>query len=341
MIRYQGVSKEKIKKAHELNYLEPTETLDGWLKIEGYDFSRPFNFKEFIESYFTTGFQATSVARAIQIIRKMRKEKATIFLGFTSNMATCGIRDIIAYLVKEKMVDVLVTTAGGVEEDIIKTIKPFVLGSYDARGHTLHQKGINRTGNIFIPNDRYIYFERLLNNFLKKIYKRQKDTGKIINAVDFVHELGKEVNDEKSICYQATKNNVPIICLPLTDGSLGDIIYFFKQNNKDFQIDMVDDLVTITNIALNAEKTGIIVIGGSVPKHQIANANLFRGGADYAVYITTATESEGSNAGANIEEAISWGKIKSTAEQVKVYSEASIVFPLIVAGAFMDYKNKH
>jgi deoxyhypusine synthase len=111
-------------------------------------------------------------------------------------------------------------------------------------------------------------------------------------------------------------------------------------------MDLTDDIVHITNIALNAPKTGIIALGGSVPKHHIANANLFRDGADYAVYLTTAHEFEGSNAGANIEEAISWGKVKPQAKRAKVVGDASITFPLLVAGAFKlgtttENKTKH
>ncbi len=124
--------------------------------IKGYDFEQPFNLDKFIDSFYTTGFQATNVGRAIELIKKMREEKVTIFFGFTSNMASCGIREIITYLTKNKMIDVIVTTAGGVEEDFIKTLKPFVLGEFNADGVELRKKGINRTGNIFVPNDRYI-----------------------------------------------------------------------------------------------------------------------------------------------------------------------------------------
>ncbi len=333
--RYKGVKKELVDKAHNINYPpEKCVTLDDWTPVKGYDFSTDFDFDKFISSYFQTGFQATNLAIAIDIIQQMKKDNATVFLGLTSNMISSGLREIIAWLVKEKLVDVLVTTAGGVEEDIIKSIKPFVIGNFNTPGSYLKDQGVNRTGNLFIPNDRYLYFERLFNKFLDKVYDKQKRTGKIINSTDFVYELGKEIKDENSVVYWATKNKIPLICLPITDGSMGDLIYFFKQKNPDFQLDIADDIVTITNIALNAEKTGLIALGGSVPKHHIANANLFRGGADYAVYITTAHEGEGSNAGANPDEAVSWGKIKPDAKMIKVEGDATIIFPLIIAGAF-------
>lgn len=332
------LNEEQVNKAKRTDFVMPTMTLDDWPKVEGYDFSKEFDIKKFLKSLYHTGFQATQLNEAIHIFKDMKKDKATIFLGYTSNMVSCGLREIIAYLAKNKIVDVLVTTAGGVEEDLIKIFKPFVIGSYNTQGGFLRENGINRTGNIFIPNDRYVYFERFFNTFLERIYNNQKTTGKIITTKEFCFELGKELElqncekKEESICYWAYKNNLPLFCPGLTDGSMGDLIFFFKYKHKDFKIDIADDIVDITKIALNSEKTGIIALGGSLPKHAIANANLFREGADYAIYLTTAQEYEGSNAGANIEEAKSWGKVKDTEKNVKVVGDCSITFPLLVAG---------
>ncbi len=338
MARYH--EDEKLKRVHDYVFLEPTVDLAGWPEVKGYDFEGKFNFWQFLKSYYHTGFQATSLYNAIVLIRQMRREKATIFLGYTSNMISCGVREQIKYLTKNKLVDVLVTTTGGLEEDIIKAKKPFVLGSYDADGGSLREKGINRTGNIFIPDDRYLFFESFMNGLLKRLYSIKK----VWTIAEFVKEMGKEletlaksdpeINPESSVTYWAYKNSIPYFVLPLVDGSVGDIIYFFKRTHPDFIIDETSVIVEINNIAMNAEKSGVIALGGSVPKHLVANANLFREGADYAVYITTAMEYEGSNAGANPDEAVSWGKFKAKRTTVKVYAEASLVFPLIVAGAF-------
>lgn len=334
MVHYEKLSEQQLDDAHKHNFIMPTMTLEGWPEVKGYDFTGDFDAKKFFESLFYTGFQATELAKAIRIVKEMRKEKATVFFGFTSNMASCGVRDVIAWLCKEKLLDVLVTTIGGVEEDIIKCLKPFVLGSYDTPGGVLRDHGINRTGNLFIPNDRYLYFERFMNTFLERVNNEYTKQGRIITTRQFCDEIGKEIDNEESYCYWCHKNNIPVFCPAPTDGSAGDMIFFFKQKHPEFKMDLTDDIVDITKIALNAEKTGIIAIGGSVPKHHIANANLFRDGADYAIYLTTATEYEGSNAGANIEEAISWGKVKETAKRAKVVGDASITFPLLVAGAY-------
>ena len=304
------------------------------VEIRGYDFEEGMDFDRFLERYMSTGFQATNIGRAIEVAKKMRGEKVTVFFGYTSNMVSSGIRDVIRYLVKNRMVHVLVTTAGGVEEDIIKCLKPFVLGRFDAKGAELREKGINRIGNVFVPNDRYIKFERFMNVFLPKMLEKQRGLGRPLAPSELVRELGKEINDERSIYYWAYKNDIPVFCPALTDGSFGDMTYFFKKKNPEFRIDIMDDLIRINDIAINAEKTGIILLGAGVIKHHICNANLFRDGADYALYINTAQEFDGSDAGARPDEAVSWGKIRPEAKSVKVYGDATIIFPLVVAGAF-------
>lgn len=330
----EKIDRKKIHKAWKVEFKQSEEAIGEIIK--GYDFTQTFDLEEFLNSYLHTGFQASHLALAIDIIKEMRRKRATIFLAYSSNIVSSGLREIIAYLVRNKFVHVLITTAGGIEEDIMKTHKPFVLGSFGLDGKELRKKGINRIGNILVPNERYIWFERLMQKFLAKLYKRQIETGKIISASEFIYEIGREVNDTNSIYYWATKNNIPCFCPALTDGAIGDSIFFFKQDHRDFKIDIADDMVRLVNIALNAKKTGIIILGGGFVKHHACNANLFRDGADYVVYVTTDTEEGGSDSGARPDEAVSWGKIKAkpSGRMIKVYGDATVMFPLIVAGAF-------
>lgn len=317
------------------NILKKGRNVKG-LAVKGYDFPGSFDINDFLDSYGTTGFQATHLKAAVDIIKQMRKDKATIFLGYTSNMVSSGLREAICYLAKNKFVDVIVTTAGGVEEDVIKTLRPFILGSFKADDKALREAGINRIGNVLVPNECYIEFEKLMMPFLKQLYKEQKKTGKIISCSDFSKRLGMLVKDENSILYWASKNGIPVFCPALTDGSIGDMMYFFMHEHPDFKLDIADDLKKLTDIAMDSKKTGAIILGGSLPKHHIMNANLPRGGTDYTVYITTGTEGDGSVAGARTEEAISWGKQSFSASSVTVEGDATIIFPLIVAGAFRN-----
>ncbi len=307
-------------------------------KIQGYDFSKDFDAKKFFESFKYTGFQATNLGKAIELVKKMQKENAFIFLGFTSNIGTSGLREQIAHLAKNKLINFMVTTTGGLEEDIIKTHGDFLHGDFEADGAKLREKGVNRTGNIFIPNERYIWFEEFMQPFLKKIYENQKKTGKIIDSAEFVKLLGKELegkeNCEESYTYWAYKNNIPLLCVPLADGAIGDHIYLFKKDHPDFMIDLSKELEALYDTVLVQDKIGAILLGGSVPKHHIMNACMLREGADYTVYINTGYEGEGSNAGANPEEAKSWGKAAHNKDSVKVWCEATIAFPILVASVF-------
>ncbi|NXT93220.1 DHYS synthase, partial [Anhinga rufa] len=128
------------------------------------------------------------------------------------------------------------------------------------------------------------------------------------------------------------QNNIPVLSPALTDGSLGDMIFFHSYKRPGLVLDIVEDLRLINTRAIFARKTGMIILGGGLVKHHIANANLMRNGADFSVYVNTAQEFDGSDSGARPDEAVSWGKIRMDA--TPVYADASLVFPLLVAETF-------
>ena len=135
-----------------------------------------------------------------------------------------------------------------------------------------------------------------------------------------IHRLGREIADPSSIYYWASVHNIPVFCPALTDGSLGDMLYFhtFKTSPRQLRIDIVEDIRKINTLAVRASRAGMIVLGGGVVKHHIANACLMRNGAESAVFVNTAQEFDGSDAGARPDEAVSWGKIKVGGDSVKV-----------------------
>lgn len=279
----------------------------------------------------TMGFQATSVGDAVRIINEMRSwrdaetgDGATIFLGYTSNMISSGLREVFRYLVQHRHVSAIVTTAGGVEEDFIKCLAPTYIASFNLPGATLREKGMNRIGNLLVPNDNYCKFEDWVVPILDKMIEEQeaaKGTEEefVWTPSKLIHRLGKEVNDERSVYYWAWKNDIPVFCPALTDGSLGDMLYFhtFKTSPQRLILDTIEDLRRVNTLAVRAKQAGMIILGGGVVKHHIANACLMRNGAEYAVYINTAQEFDGSDAGARPDEAVSWGKIKVDAKSVK------------------------
>ena len=283
-------------------------------------------------------------------------KRTTIFLGYTSNLVSSGLRDVLRYLVQHRHVSAIVTTAGGVEEDLIKCLAPTYLGSFSADGAQLREQGMNRIGNLFVPNDNYCKFEDWVVPIFDRMLEQQEGARRqsairnqqIKNDADFeapfvwtpsrmIDRLGAELNDDRSIYTWAARNKIPVFCPALTDGSLGDMLYFhsYKASPRELTLDIRSDIRTINDLAMKAPRAGMIILGGGIVKHHIANACLMRNGAESAVFVNTANEFDGSDAGAQPDEAVSWGKIKSNGRSVKVFAEATVVFPLIVAATFV------
>jgi len=327
-------NEKNTEKSARKNVLFDSDEVNG-ISIKGYDFDNGLDYSKLLDSLSSTGFQATHFARAVSIINKMIKDNATIYLGYTSNLVTSGLRDIFRYLAKNKKVSVIVTTAGGIEEDLIKCLGDFILGEFSASGELLNKKGVNRAGNIYIPNTLYCKFEEFMTPILEKIYEEQKKTGNIICVSEFIKILGKEINDEKSIYYWCYKNDIDVYCPAIIDGSIGDMIHFFMYKHQDFKLDIAGDIHKMNEYTIVQKKTGTIILGGGVVKHHINNSNMMRNGTDYAVYINSSQEWDGSDAGARPDEAVSWGKIKPNSESIKVFGDATILFPLIVAKCFV------
>lgn len=329
--------------------------------VHGYDFNQGVDYHKLFESYKTVGFQAMYMGQAIDIINHMikyrlsddpieeeeedeykdpevrKKTRCTIFLGYTSNMASCGMRDIIRYLCEHKMIDAIVTTCGGIEEDFIKCMAPFYLGDFALRGKDLREKGLNRTGNLLVPNENYCLFEDWMSPILKEMLQIQKEKNKIWTPRKIIKFMGQKINNKNSIYYWCAKNHIPVFCPAITDGSIGDMMFFNNFRNPGLIVDILGDLVKLNKMSIHAKKTGMIILGGGLIKHHICNANLMRNGADFSVYINTAQEFDGSDAGARPDEAVSWGKIKTNAECVKICAEVTLVFPVIVAETFARY----
>ncbi|GFO05967.1 deoxyhypusine synthase [Plakobranchus ocellatus] len=286
---------------------------EGSKEVKGYDFNDGVNYKKLFESYACSGFQATSVGNAITEINRMidcklqpiPEDKAkgtnpnpgrpmtncTIFLSYTSNLVSAGTREVIRYLVQHNMVDCLISSAGGIEEDFIKCLAPTYLGDFALKGRELRLKGINRIGNLLVPNSNYCKFEDWVIPIFDAMLEEQKEQGIVWTPSKLIARLGKEIDNPDSIYYWAYK-------------------------------------------AVYAVNSGMIILGGGLIKHHTCNANLMRNGADFSVFVNTGNEFDGSDSGARLDEAISWGKIKITASPVKVYADASVIFPILVAESF-------
>jgi len=279
-----------------------------------------------VEKMSTAGFQASHLGQAVKLIEEMKKEKAAIFLGFTANLMASGLRGIVKELCRKKFVDAIVTTAGSIDHDIIKSFIPYKLGSFMADDVELHQKGVNRLGNIFVETKGFEILEKKMQQWLKEIYGREKS----ISPSQLAGFLGEKLPEE-SFLHWCTKNKIPVFCPGITDGAIGLQMHFFKQENPDFAVDATKDMKELSNLVLTAEKTGAIILGGGISKHHIIGANILRDGLDFAVYVSTAAEFDGSLSGAQTREAKSWGKLKEKGNSVQVNCDATIAFPIIAS----------
>ena len=129
---------------------------------------------------------------------------------------------------------------------------------------------------------------------------------------------------------------MPIFCPSITDGAIGFHLYLYQQKHQDFVIDVVKDFGNILFSSSHDEKKAVIALGGSVSKHHAILCTLLNGGAEYAVYMTTAHKTSGSMSGATTEEAKSWGKVKDESDVATVIGDVTIMFPLAMFKALEE-----
>jgi deoxyhypusine synthase len=273
------------------------------------------------------GFTTSKVYVAYEILRDMFREENTTFLSFPADIISTGTRGIINQLVKEKLVDVIITTTGTLDHDIARTFRDYYCGSFDYPDRELKDLGINRLGSVVIPDESYgEIMESFMQPELEKLYSEKKTWA----TWEIIQRIGLKLNSEDSILYNAAKNGIKVFVPGITDGSFGSQLWSFREMNHDFMVDVLADEHELSDIIFDAKKTGSLMIGGGISKHHTIWWNQFRGGLDYSVYITTAQEYDGSLSGAKLEEAISWKKVKPDARFVNVYGDVTLILPVMV-----------
>ena len=288
------------------------------------------------QMYESGGFSVKKVAVGVDIIERMIKEKNCIkFLSFPACICATGTRGIIKELIKRKLFDVIITTSGTLDHDLARVWKNYFHGSFNVDDKQLHKQKINRLGNIFIPNECYgKILEQKMQPVLIELGKiKQKWSTKEL-VWEFGKHLEKEKNRNDSIIYWSWKNKIPMFIPGITDGAFGSHIWMYYQENRDFTIDLLKDEQELSDFIFDAKKTGALIIGGGISKHHTIWWNQFRGGLEYAVYITTAVEYDGSLSGAQTREAISWGKIKEKADNITIEGDATLLLPIMINALF-------
>ncbi len=283
------------------------------------------------------GFTAGKLATGVDIMESMVNTKGCVkFFSFTADIVATGTRGAIKELVKRKLFDIVITTCGTLDHDVARCWKDYYKGSFLMHDSRLHKEGVNRLGNVLVPNDSYgIIIEKKIIAMLEDLYKEGK---RELSTAELSREIGLRCCDETSIMYWAARNNIPVIVPGITDGSVGYQLWFFSQDHRDFKINLLKDEEYLNNVIFDAKKTGGLIVGGGISKHHTIWWNQFKDGLDYVVYVSTADEWDGSLSGARPREAVSWGKISEKAKRTMIEGDATVVLPIMTSALLARLK---
>ena len=319
-------------------------------KIQHIDISK-FNSIKLIESYEKMAFQSRNLARACKIYNKMIKDKeCSIILCLAGSLVSAGLKKIIIDLIKNNMVDAIVSTGAiVVDQDFFEGLGfNHYKGFSDADDEQLRKLMIDRIYDTFIDEEDL----RICDMTIKRIADKLK-TG-VYSSREFIIEMGKYLEKngkQESFVLEAYKKQVPIFCPAFSDSSAGFGLVFHQkqQKEKSISIDSVKDFRELTEIKIKSKETGILMIGGGVPKNFVQDTVVASDilGIEspmhkYAVQLTVADERDGALSGSTLKEANSWGKVDINLEQM-VYGEATVTFPLLASYVYHkgDWKQRN
>jgi deoxyhypusine synthase len=307
--------------------------------IKDYEFPEEMSVDELVNQMEKAwGFTAGKLAVGVNILETMVKEPNCLkFLSFTGNLVATGTRGVLKELVKRKLVDVVITTCGTLDHDMARCWRNYYRGSFVMNDSKLHKEGVNRLGNVLVPNDSYgTIIEEKVQALLQELWKEGK---REVSGSELTRELGKRCCNETSILYWAAKKDIPVYVPGITDGAVGYQTWLFSQDH-DFKLNLLKDSGQLNNLVFDAKKSGALIVGGGISKHHTIWWNQFKDGLDYVVYVSTADEWDGSLSGARPREAVSWGKISEKARRIMVEGDASVILPVMASSLFTRLNKK-
>ncbi|NWG11397.1 deoxyhypusine synthase [Candidatus Bathyarchaeota archaeon] len=266
--------------------------------------------------------------------RMLRDKECTVFLALAGAMVPAGMRSLIADLIREKLIDVVVSTGANMVHDAIEA-----LGGHHYKGlwavddYLLYRYHIYRIYDVFVPEEDFTRLDYKLVEIFDEIASEY--AGKTLSSKEFAWELGKRLDDPNSILRAAYETKTPLFLPAVRDSEFGFIhwIHASRENCKaPLMVDAFKDVPEIVEICKRSPKNGMVVIGGGVPRNTVQSAALAsKKGMDYGVIITMDRPETGGLSGSTLTETVSWGKVKGTADKVMVFADAMIIFPIMVA----------
>ena len=273
------------------------------------------------------GFESRNLAESLDILTTMIKDDdCQKFLSLVGAIISTGLRGIVKDMIKNKWFNVVITTCGALDHDIARHFSNYNEGSFTLDDAKLADQDIHRLGNVLVPMQSYgPLIEEKMQSFLEEEYNKGT---REMSTEDICKMIGSHLGED-SFLYWASKNDIKVIVPGIVDGAVGSQIWMFTQKHADFKLNITKDSDTLSGIIFKAKKSGALMLGGGISKHHTLWWNQYREGLDYAVYITTAQEFDGSLSGALVREAISWGKVTQNAKQTTIHAEITTVLPFL------------
>jgi len=276
------------------------------------------------------GFESRNLADGLYALTDMIKDENCLkFLSFVAAITSTGLRGVIKDMIKKKWFDVVITTCGALDHDIARHFSNYNQGSFTMDDAELTKQNIHRLGNVLVPMESYgPIIEEKMQLFLEEEYAKGT---REMSTEDICRMIGSHLGED-SFLYWAYKNDVKVVVPGIVDGAVGSQIWMFSQKHADFKLNIIKDSDTLAGLIFKAKKSGALMLGGGISKHHTLWWNQYRSGLDFAVYITTAQEFDGSLSGALVREAISWGKVTQDAKQTTIHAELTTVLPFLYLG---------
>ncbi len=304
---------------------------------------KQFDFVTLVDAMQHTAFQARNTARAAQLYDQMLRDKhCGVILCLAGSLISAGLKKIVFDMIDNNMVDVIVSTGANiVDQDFFEGLGfKHYQGSTHLDDEKLQALAIDRIYDTLINEDELRICDDTICQIANSLAPRA------YSSREFIYEMGryleKHGKNPQSIVLRAYQKNVPIFVPAFSDCSAGFglVMHQVAHPKKHISIDSVKDFRELTQLKISAKETGLLMIGGGVPKNfaqdVVVAAELL--GAEvplhkYAIQITVADERDGGLSGSTLREACSWGKVSVVHEQM-VYSEATLAMPLVVGYAY-------
>ena len=265
------------------------------------------------------------LGKAVDIVEAMVKDKdCKVFLGIAGALVPGGQRELLIEMIENKWIDVLVTTGANLTHDLAEALGyHHIQGSSKVDDSKLRKQGYDRMYDSYMPEKVYGSME----NFFEKNF----DTfAKCETIKEFLWEVGRLTSGRSMLkaCYE---NKIPVFCPAISDSGIGLMIWGRLAKGKKININAFEDLKEIIDIAWTAKKTGVIYLGGGVPKNYIQQAMQLTNGASYGLQVTMDRPEHGGSSGAELKEGISWGKLDPKGSYTDLICDVTIALPIIVA----------